>query len=218
MGSDSVSETLSHLSKRLGNETLGTRLADANAQQRALLDFIIQRLQTVQKVQSLELQEMRNQNEWFRQVASGHEGYSLPDATRWHNCARTYQKAGEAISRGDLGRGAQLLERAAEEERDAQRDTPAQVREHLDPLARTQVSLPAGTVEMSTATVCNAITSPTGLKLADHILNISDVMEDSAPIRRIQPKNWWEIMEEEEDSDDSTEGIEPEEDEVVDDQ
>ena len=59
---------------------------------------------------------------------------------------------------------------------------------------------------MSTATVCNAIFSPTGLKLADHILNISDVMEDSAPIRRINPRWWGNRMEEEEDSDDSTEG------------
>ena len=89
----------------------------------ALLDFIIQRLQTVQKVQSLELQEMRNQNEWFRQVASGHEGYSLPDATRWHNCARTYQKTGEAISRGDLGRGAQLLESAQPKKSETHKET-----------------------------------------------------------------------------------------------
>ena len=119
-------------------------------------------------------------------------------------------------SAGDLGRGAQLLERAAESERRAQIETPLQVRQHLDPNAKSKSAFLDGTVEMSTAAACNAIATPAGLKLADHILNIPDVMEDSSPIRRIKPKNWWETTEEEDDSDDATEGDDPETVEVSD--
>ena len=38
---------------------------------------------------AIELREMNNEREWFRQVAKGAEGYTLPQPTRWHgvrNC------------------------------------------------------------------------------------------------------------------------------------
>jgi hypothetical protein len=167
------------------------------------MDFILSRLQNIEQVQQIELQEMRDSRDWYKEAAKGRDGYGLPDATRWHESAHLYQRAGQALCRGDLGRGADLLERATAEERRAQDSTPRQVAEHLNDASRAHAQSPMGAEELSTAAMCSAIIEPQELKVADRIRNIQDVMETSPPLPIRSTKHWWEEEEEEEEEGES---------------
>ena len=103
---------LRSLGRLLGNQGLDLRVNDANTRQAALVDFVIKRLENISQVQQIELQEMKDVRTWFREAAKGTKGYSLPDASRWHECAGLYKRAVETFCRGDLGRGAEILEQA----------------------------------------------------------------------------------------------------------
>ena len=184
----------------LGNQTLDGRFQDANRQQAALLEFIVARLAKVQHVQGIELQEMKSSREWFREVARGTQGFTLPDATRWHECAELYKGAADALCRGDLGRGVQLIERATEAEAKAQKETPTQVQEHLEDPLKAPVESPTAGGSTSPAAVCTATALPKGIEMADRILNIQDIMEASPPIPVGRRQNWWETESEEEES------------------
>jgi hypothetical protein len=200
-GGDLVSGKLGSLGRKLGNEALESRMQDANQDQKKLLDFVLERLKNVQHVQLAELKEMKDSRDWFREVARGKDGFTLPDTTRWHECALLYQRAGRALCRGDLGRGAQLLEQATKSELEAQTSTPDQVKENLQGPAAAQVEAPDSASQLSTAAACRATAEPQELKIADRIRSIHDVMEDSPPIPIPGDRQWWEEEKEEEDED-----------------
>ena len=189
---------LRSLGRLLGNQGLDQRVSNADTRQTALVDFVIGRLENICQVQQTELQEIQNIRHWFREAAKGTEGYSLPDASRWHECAHLYKQAVEALCRGDLGRGAEILERAIAEETDAQKSTPIQVKNHLEESVIASVSTPKSAASLSTAAVCNPIQPPITLKLADQIRNISDEMTAVPPIPISRKTNWWEEEESEE--------------------
>ena len=144
---------------------------------------------------------MKDSRDWFKEVARGKEGFTLPDTTRWHTCALLYQRAGQAMCRGDLGRGAELLEQATKAELEAQADIPRQVKENLEGPRSCPVEAPVSAGTISSAAACRSIGEPQELKLADQIRNIADIMEDSPPIPVPGDRQWWEEEKEEEDED-----------------
>ena len=124
---DAESQTLQKIAKNIGNDVL-TKHLDGKAQKRdQLLSFICSRLQSIHGVQAKERNEMKNERKWFREVAKGVSGYHLPDPTRWHECAKYFQKAAQAMCNGHLGKGVQLLDKALEHERAAFNSVPKMV-------------------------------------------------------------------------------------------
>ena len=167
---DSESETLQKIAKNIGNDVL-TKHLDGKSQKRdEILSFICSRLQTIHGIQAKERNEMKNERKWFRQVAKGVSGYHLPDPTRWHESAKYFQKAAQAICNGHLGKGVQLLDKALEHERAAFNSVPKMVEVKLDEKEKTPNNRPVIAQKIDPSAICPSVNKPKGLELADRIL------------------------------------------------
>ena len=152
-------------------------------------------------MQLTERNEMLDQRQWYKEVARGKHGFTLPDTTRWHESAELYKRAAQSMCNGNLGRGAQLLEQALEAERAAYKSMPIQVQHELDEKDKKAASTPQELPHVISETVCPTAATPTELKYADRILGMSDQLEDSPPVPIFR---WWEpsVEEEEEEEED----------------
>ena len=185
---DADSKLLEQIARNIGNNELNDQLNARASKRDELLAMICQRLQKAEAVQQIELREMSNEREWFRQVAKGAEGYTLPQPTRWHECAQLFQRAAQALAEGHLGRGEQLLELALEKERAAYNSLPRQVERHLEEEELSASANPLGR-GFSDSAVCPATALPTEIRAAQRILNITAVMGEVPPLRLF--RNWW---------------------------
>ena len=196
---DPTSTKLEKVAKNVGNQAMDDRIKGANGQRDALLKFITSRLGVVQGVQLRELAEMKDERDWFREVAKGKSGFSNPEPTRWHDCARLYKRAAESLAAGNLGQGANLVEKALAAERAAFRDLPVQITENLQakegPVANN--AAPSELGEVSGAAACARTTLPREVRMANEILNIQDHMEHADPMEHRRKKAWFESEEEE---------------------
>jgi hypothetical protein len=199
---DADSQLLQKISKNIGNDVLSKHLDGKSAQRDQILAFICSRLKTVSDIQSKERSEMKNERAWYKEVAKGVKGFHLPDPTRWHECARFFQKAGKALCEGHLGKGVQLLNKALEHERAAFDSIPKMVEVRLDEQEKTPNNTPLSSQSIDPDESCPSVTKPKDLSLADHILNIRDQMEATPPIR---PLDWWETKGEEEEEEEEEE-------------
>ena len=201
---DADSQLLQKIAKNIGNDVLTKHLEGKSAQRDQILAFICSRLNTVSDIQSKERSEMKNERAWYKEVAKGVKGFHLPDPTRWHECAHYFQKAGQALCEGHLGKGVQLLDKALEHERAAFDSIPKMVEVKLDQQEKTPNNAPVSCQKIDPNEVCPSVTQPKELKLADRILNIRDQMETTPPM----PLNWWEAgigkEEEEEEEEEET--------------
>jgi hypothetical protein len=202
---DSDSKLLQQIAKNLGNKGIQDELNQRSGQRDQLLDFICTRLKAVQNVQQIELMEMNKKDFWDRDVARGTAGFSLPEPTRWHECARSFKEAAIAICQGNLGRGKQLLDRAIEQEKAAYESLPKQVKNNLDKKQQSGDSTPIALAGMSTNAVCPISKTPKDLKIADQILNVRSEMEKVHPLRIFKPLHWWETPEEQEEQEENEE-------------
>lgn len=194
---DSSSRRFTALGRKLGNQGVDEKVKKAGDQSRVLLDFISTRLHVLQSAQRKELLEMKDVREWYRLLAKGEPGYHLPDTTRWHESAHLYLEAAKAIANGNLGRGADLLDRAMEAERAVFDSVPVQVRENFDKEEAAAADAPPGLYEVGTAALCPRLALPSEIhKAASAILNISDEMENAPPVRL--RRKWFEAEEEDE--------------------
>ena len=191
---DADSQLLQKIAKNIGNDVLTKHLDGKVAQRDQVLSFICSRLTTISDVQAKERSEMKNERSWFKEVAKGVKGFHLPDPTRWHEAARYFQKAGQEICAGHLGKGVQLLDKALEHERAAFDSIPKMVEVRLDEKEKTPNNAPVSCQSIDPNDVCPSVTKPKELSLADRILNIRDHME-TPPLRMV---NWWNNEEEEE--------------------
>ena len=117
---DPRTSKLLKMGKAVGNTEIQQRLAQGNSSRDELLLFLTQRLGTLREVQVREMAETGNQRDWWKDVSDSHkEGTTKPDPTRWSEAASIYEEAAYQLSRGSLGRGAQLVNRALEAERRA---------------------------------------------------------------------------------------------------
>jgi hypothetical protein len=171
----------------------------ANAQQKALLDHICGRVKAIYTVQQVERAEMKNENQWFRDVARGREGYHLPDPTRFHEATQLYQRAAKALCAGDVAQGAKLMEKAMTAEREALDNLPKMVENKLTTAERTAPEAPAALAGATTeVTPAERIAMPKEMELARKILSIEDKMEPTAPLKH-NKKRWFSDLEEDED-------------------
>ena len=145
---------------------------------------------------------MKMEHKWFRQLARGKEGYSLPDPTRWHESARLFKRAADALCKGDLGKGASLIEEAMDKEQAAYDKLPSMVASTLKGHEKTTANAPLPLAHVAPGASCPSTRLPEGLKYADRILACGDHMEQTASIRRT---GWW-LKEPEEEEEQEEEG------------
>lgn len=197
---DSTSAKLEKVAKNVGNSAMEDRIKGANGQRDALMKFLCERLKVVQGVQARELAEMKDERQWFREVAKGQTGFGNPDPTRWHECARLYKRSAEALASGNLGQGAHLLDRALQAEQAAFRELPVQVHENLQPQEGpvNDNAAPAERNTVNSAAVCTRVALPKEVRIANEILNIQDHMEHRDPMERKRKKTWFDTEEDEE--------------------
>jgi hypothetical protein len=183
------------LRKKLGNDAMGKKVDETAATRDELLQFICARLKVVHTVQSTERQEIGDVRDWYRQVAAGKPGFTLPDPTRWHQTAGIYKRAGIALADGDLGRGASLIEKALESERAAFESVPKQVQDSLDEgdhiakPERRAATAPDILAYVPSNAGCAVMERPRDLAYADLILNVTAEMQESPPM---PTPLWWD--------------------------
>lgn len=198
--SDAESQLLKQLSSKMGNQGLNSRLQQSSAERDMMLQFICSQLKDIQHVQQVELDEVAQRPEWFRDVAKGENGFALPDPERWKECASLYKKAGQALCRGDVSRGKQLLEEAIHKEDATRESIPEQVERRLESKERSQTESPVSTATEG-GEICPSTREPKDLKIADKIMSVRATVKNAQPIKRTRPFNWWEEVEESEDVD-----------------
>jgi hypothetical protein len=188
-------ERLRKLAKVIGNDALAGKVAQNDKLRDELLGFIQARLEAIQLAQQAEKKAMRERKLWFRRLARGEKGLSLPEPTRWAAPALLYKKAGEAICGGDLGRGADLLKQATEADRATFKAAPKQL--GLNAMQRKGASDPGELHAVTAGEGCTPTTAPELERLADRIANVSDTMDPVALDRRYRPHDWWEQVDDE---------------------
>lgn len=197
--SDVDSRLLQQLSSKMGNQGLSDRLQQNSTQRDQLLQFVCSQLKNIQHIQQIELDEVAQRPEWFREVAKGENGFFLPDPERWKESATLYKKAGQAFCQGNVSKGKQLLEEALKKEETTRESLPEQVNERLSAQQQEQSGAPASTVTEGSE-VCPARNTPQDLKIADKILAVRATVRNAPPVRKTRPFNWWEEAEESEES------------------
>ncbi|MEZ4234713.1 MAG: hypothetical protein R3F59_00800 [Myxococcota bacterium] len=190
---------LEKLAKSLGNDEIAQRIAKGNATRDEMLAFVAERLQVVRELQvrELGLTQRGAHFDWWRAAADAHKGKPEPEPTRWHGPAAAYEKAMQAMCRGDLRRGEALLQEAIRSEQqttDALTDlvdtTEIERAEPLDPglFAMLVGGTPA----------CGASAEPVPIRqLLDAILHVEQTVPDM-PNRRRGRDPWWTLDEDEE--------------------
>jgi hypothetical protein len=180
----------------VGNHEIQSRLTQGAAARDRLLKFLCERLKVVREVQlrEVKLTGRSEQREWWKLVSDHHmDKMTKPEPTRWREVGRLYQEAAGALCRGNVSRGAQLLERAvAEEQRQFERLTQLVNLEDL----RSEVETP-GHEGLEPGQACGAVDEPPDVDLARDIqLVTADVKEPPVEARVADP--WWTEDEDEE--------------------
>ena len=187
---DQQSRQLTRLGAKMGNQQMA-KSGGAEAVREALLRSIVERLGRMRAVQNVELDELSHVREWYREVADGKAGMWIPEPTRWHEAARQFKEAADALCRGNLEQAAQRLERAIAAEQAAYGALPQMVKDRIPDDERRAASSPAELPYALGAGVLPPCKAPEGLGLADDILAVTEVME-SVPPHRGRQRNWWE--------------------------
>lgn len=203
VGADSSAEAvqLKKIAKFMGNAHVGASLSGSTMHRNTLLAHVCERLAVLERAQAKERLSMSKEREWFKGVAKGADGHHLPDLTRWHESARLYKRAGEALSHGNLGRGAQLIQQAEAAEQAAFDSVPVFVAETLTE-HEAAAAAPEQAHFINDEAACAGCAPPTGLKVADAILSISDKMDAAPPLPKRTPRWFEEVLDEEETDDD----------------
>lgn len=188
---DAGSKELATLARKLGNDRVQSMLAQATGKRDGMLEFIRQRLAQVKVAQEAERKAMSKDRVWFDEVARGKTGWKLPDPTRWRGPAALYKKAIQALCAGDLGRGAQLLDKAVEAERAAFDSMPVQV------AVPSTTTKPEGGPDVrpfvEAGEGCTPTQAPEALAEADAILRVSERSEEQhQPHQRRPHVGWWD--------------------------
>ena len=203
---DRSSEKLRKAAQAVGNEELQRRIEQGNATRDEMLQFMVERLQTIRQAQvrELDLAKLDRQHEWAKLVADSHkEEFTKPDPTRWREVARIYEEAAYQVCRGALGRGKDLLERGVEAEKKEWGSLTKLVdTSELD----THFDAPEEIGPIQAGDACGATDVPQELrKLTDDIENVDTVAKDP-PMKRRARDPWWTLWEDEEEEEDGEGG------------
>ena len=190
--------------KAVGNSGVNQAVNQRNDLQTDLLDEVGARLKKIHAVQNHELLEIKDQRDWYKQVALGKEGYHLPDPTRWHECTKVYMQAAQALANGNLGQGARLVERAAQMEESVYATIPEMVKARMKGDEKEASATPDACAHVESTMSCGRVALPEELEFGRRILNVTTTLEDSPPLPA--KKRWFEELEEEEEEEEEEDG------------
>jgi hypothetical protein len=204
---DAASSKLTKIGRVVGNEEIQKRLSQGNAGRDEMLAFISSRLQTVRAVQLREVDQMSHANmrENWKEIADSHkQDVTKPDPKRWGASAAMYEEAMVQLCRGAVGRGADLLERAVAEEKQAFGSLTTLV--EVDDL-EVEIQSPEVTGDMTENQGSGACEIPPDDARLAHDIQACLLEVTAPPNKKITKKPWWaeEEEEEEEESDDQGE-------------
>ncbi len=185
---DASSAELAKLAKMLGNDDVQRVMTEAAGKRDALLDLVMQRLHAVKELQMLEVHEIKNRKNWWRQVGQQNAGFGLPDAGRWRGPALAWRQVAQALAQGQLGRAASLIDRAVEAERVARAAMPKQIQV---PTALRAPQKPTEVGDIGAGEGCPPASASSAFALADRVISQADRAEDVPVPRLFQPHQWW---------------------------
>ncbi|MBT3219360.1 MAG: hypothetical protein HN348_09740 [Proteobacteria bacterium] len=199
---DATSAKLSRLGSVVGNDEIQQRLGQGGATREEMMAFIHSRLGTIRNVQLKEMEQMGHteMRQSWKLISDSHkEDITKPDPKRWRASAALYEDAMYQICRGNIGRGAEIIERAVNEEQRAFGSLSSLV-EVSDVEADTDAP------ECCTDTLPHEATGecavpPEDAQLAREIQNVDKEVADS-PNKKKKRDPWWTIDEEEDEEDD----------------
>lgn len=184
------------MAKGVGNQAMNERLQASLKRRDDVLAFISGRLHGIREKQLVELDAVENREKWERRVSWNHKGFTLPQPTRWNQCAEAYKQAAKALCAGNLSRGVQLLDRALELERVVQKSFPTFLEQELRSSTVIPTQIPDSVALVSAGEGCPRTALPKSMHVADDIIA---VRENARPVREWQTrshKGWWEAEEE----------------------
>jgi len=193
---DSKSRRLRRAQRKMGNSGVNQAVNERNDLQLDLLDEVGERLKKIHAVQNHELLEMKDQRDWYKEVAMGKKGFHLPDPTRWHEVTKLYMQAGQSLANGNLGQGARLVERAAQMEESVYATVPEMVKARMKGDEKSAGATPDECAHVESTMTCGRVALPEEMDFGRRILNVTATLEDSPPIPR--KKRWFDDLEEEE--------------------
>jgi hypothetical protein len=196
---DSATARVARTSAAVGNDEMSRRLSAGNATRDQLLAFLCERLKVMRITQMREMaqRDTVNQIEWRHDIAESHADFGKPEPTRWREPARLYAEAADALCRGSVGRGAELMKRAIASEQQQYKELTKLV--SVDDL-ETGAESPVGQVAMGEA--AGACDLPPDVALAQVIQNVTAAVGEPATKYRTADPWWLEEEEEEEKPDD----------------
>jgi hypothetical protein len=192
---DVGSADLQKLAKKLGNDDVQALMGESRDKRDQLLQFIHERLSSMDVAQKAEQDAMKSQRVWWDEVAKGKPGFTLPDPTRWRHAAELYRKATEALQGGNLGRAADIMKSAIEADRAAFEALPTQVKLPAD--RRAGPTDPATMAKISSGEGCPVTRAPQIIEAADRISSVTERAEKVPGYDFFERHNWWEAPEEE---------------------
>jgi hypothetical protein len=189
---------LEKLAKSLGNDEIANRIARGRATRDEMLTFVAERLQVVRELQQRELDlTQRGANwDWWRTAADRSKGAPEPAPTRWHAAADAYERAVQAMCRGDLRRGEALLQEAVRTEQRITDETTALVdRREMHRAEAPTAGLFAALAAATPA--CGATAEPAPIRhLLDAILHVEQTVPEM-PNRHRGRDPWWTLDDDE---------------------
>lgn len=183
------------LRRSVTNRQLQGEMQQGNADRASLLTHIQDRLLVMRELQNREtlLLKRGSSYEWWREVARANDpSTGIPDPNRWREPARMYQQAIEALCRGDLQRGQQLLERAMHEDDRVVKTTTSLV--SMENLEADATPANAELAQMMSFDGLDPCEAPEALSIASEIQSL-DIEVQATPDIRLP---WWAREEEEE--------------------
>ena len=184
---DADSKRLEKIAKKIGNNDLSKHLSQNANKRDALLALMGSRLKSIHEIQKIELDEKKHQRDWYKEVARGAQGYHRPDPTKWHECAKLFQKSAQALCNGHLGKGAQLMEEAIKLENKTREEISAQVKRKMERVDKEPTNTPFSIGPISTGDFCPTKRLPAEFDVVNKILNIIDEMPKTPPV-----PFWWD--------------------------
>lgn len=199
---------LRQLQLALGNDAFRAQMNQGRTDRSTMLTHLVDRLGVMQELQSREMKMLDRGAgyDWWREVARSTQGaMAHPDPNRWHEPARVYKEAGEALCKGDLSRGHQLLEKAMQaEDFVVERMSEVVDTKDLESDTRPDTGMLDGLVAAGQVEPCEP---PSGLEIADRILATQIDEPMTSELRRTRVP-WWAIEEEEDEEDGDGDGDE----------
>lgn len=187
---DPASRKLTKRANVMGNEEVQRQLQASGAKRDELLKSIGDRLAVMRKVQLDEIKLAHRRDEWRGSVAAGTWG--KPEPTRWREPAKLYKEAAHAFAHGTIGRGKEILARAAAAEQHAFEGLTALV----DIPENESEAIQAGLSEIGEGS-CAPADLPPEIEIATLIMNVELHVEEPY-IGQREADPWWTEEEEEE--------------------